>query len=112
MKKSELKKFQKILQEKKMDLLSLVRRKKSQEINELEVGDDLDLASQSDEKEMLFNLTDNEQVILEKINEALERIAQGTYGKCTICGKPINQRRLKSIPWARYCIKCQTKLER
>jgi DnaK suppressor protein len=112
MNKQEIKKFQKTLREKKMDLLSLVRRKKNQEINDLEVGDDLDLATQADEKEMLFELTDNEQVILEKINEALERIVQGTYGKCTVCGKPINQRRLKSLPWARYCVKCQQKLER
>ena len=42
--------------------------------------------------------------ILREIDEAMERIIDGTYGICLGTGKPINKRRLNAIPWAKYSI--------
>jgi RNA polymerase-binding protein DksA len=56
-----------------------------------------------------------EEDMLEKtlrdIEAALDRIAQGTYGVCKYCQKPIDQRRLMAQPTAGACIECKTKLQ-
>lgn len=44
---------------------------------------------------------------LEKIETSLLRLNQGTYGKCEKCGRQIDQERLKIIPTASFCIRCQ-----
>ena len=46
-----------------------------------------------------------------QIEEALERIADGAYGTCAGCGKPIEPGRLEIIPYAIYCINCQKEQE-
>lgn len=44
---------------------------------------------------------------IEAIDEALERIREGTYGSCEECGAPIPVERLRAIPYARLCIACK-----
>lgn len=46
------------------------------------------------------------------IEGALQRIADGTYGRCTECGEAINIERLKAVPYAKCCIKCQSDMEK
>jgi DnaK suppressor protein len=46
-----------------------------------------------------------------KIDEALRKLAEGTYGKCEDCGEEISEKRLKVIPFAIYCIDCKEKRE-
>ena len=46
-----------------------------------------------------------------KINEALRKLDEDTYGICENCGEAINEGRLKVIPFAIYCVECQEKLE-
>jgi len=55
-----------------------------------------------------------EQVLeknLRDINNALERIENGTYGICKYCGRTINEKRLLARPTASTCIECKTKLQ-
>ena len=49
--------------------------------------------------------------VLQKIEEALQRIEDGTYGFCLGTGKPIGQARLKAIPYAEHCLKHQEELD-
>lgn len=44
---------------------------------------------------------------LRLIEEALDRLESGDYGVCLACEEPIPEKRLRAIPWARYCIQCQ-----
>src|SRR5256885_6405389 len=53
----------------------------------------------------------NEQALLAEVESALERIDQGTYGKCTNCGQPIPEKRLEALPWASRDVKCEEQLE-
>jgi DnaK suppressor protein len=53
-----------------------------------------------------------ESKTLEQVQDALRRVAEGTYGKCVICGRPIPPARLEAIPWTPYCIEDQEKLDR
>jgi len=44
---------------------------------------------------------------LRLVDEALDRLASGDYGTCLACEEPIPAKRLRALPWARYCIPCQ-----
>jgi DnaK suppressor protein len=47
--------------------------------------------------------------LLVDVRNALRRIEQGTYGRCTICGRPIGKARLDAVPWTPYCLEDQKK---
>jgi DnaK suppressor protein len=47
--------------------------------------------------------------ILQAIEEALQRVEEGTFGLCRDCGQPIADARLNAIPWTRVCISCKEK---
>lgn len=53
----------------------------------------------------------NEQALLTQVEHALERIENGTYGKCVNCGQPIPEKRLEAIPWAERDVKCEELVE-
>lgn len=48
---------------------------------------------------------------LEEVESALNRLEEGTYGKCIHCGKPIAPARLEALPHALYCVDCKSKME-
>ena len=53
----------------------------------------------------------NEQALLTEVERALQRIEEGTYGRCVDCGQPIPEKRLQAIPWAARCVKDAERLE-
>jgi DnaK suppressor protein len=55
---------------------------------------------------------ESEEEILRKVDHALARIREKSYGECEECEKPINPDRLEALPWATMCIKCQELEER
>jgi RNA polymerase-binding protein DksA len=57
------------------------------------------------ERERDLSLSNNMKDLLEKIERALERIEDGTYGLCERCGNPIEKARMKALPYAHLCIK-------
>lgn len=71
-----------------------------------------DLGSDNFEQEFTLGLIENEHSLLREINEALQRIEDGTYGICLATGKPITKTRLRAKPWAKYCIEHARRLER
>ena len=99
------------LLEMREDLIRTVRTQQLEESAEQDTGDDADKASQSIEKELLFELSDNERMTLDHIEAALRKIDKGTYGTCESCRKPIPKPRLDALPFARYCIGCQSSVE-
>ena len=93
-------------------LMKLVSQKQKTELPDQEVGDEADFATQSSERELLFELSDSERQSLDAIEAALRKIDQGRYGLCESCHKKIATPRLRAIPHARYCINCQARFER
>lgn len=57
------------------------------------------------ELDQVGNLARNAQEILEQVERALERLADGTYGTCELCGDPIAKGRLEALPHATTCTK-------
>jgi DnaK suppressor protein len=70
-----------------------------------------DLGTDNYDQEFTLGLIENEQSTLELVNEALNRVAKGTYGLCAECDEPISKPRLQAIPYAKHCINCARKLE-
>jgi len=71
-----------------------------------------DAGSDNFEMENTLYLMDSERKLLLEIENALDRIEQGTYGICEKGNKPIPKARLKAIPWTRYCLTCASLLEK
>jgi DnaK suppressor protein len=77
-----------------------------------EIGDLVDQAGDERDRELSLLLTGRDKEKLLAINEALEKLKEGTYGICEECGDKIGQGRLKVMPLAKYCVTCQSKIER
>ena len=64
------------------------------------------------DREFALNLVSSGQDVLHEINDAIRRIDTSTYGACEQCGQLIEKPRLKALPFAKMCIKCQSAAER
>ena len=95
----------------RVDLVNLVRSKQELDLTDQEVGDAAAAAAHSAERELLFELSDNERQQLDAIEAALRKIETGSFGRCEGCSKPIPALRLKAMPQARYCVQCQARFE-
>jgi DnaK suppressor protein len=103
--------FKEKLESMREDLLKTVQKKKEEVIPEAEVGDEGDVAMRSLARDLVFELTDNERHLLDEVEAALRRIEKGSFGICEANGEKILAARLKAMPYARYCIKCQARFE-
>ena len=91
----------------------IVRRSKvTTEAGVQDIGDILDSVSEERSRELDMILTDREKKKLNQIDDALDRIEDATYGMCEECGVKIPKGRLKVMPFAKYCVECQEKIER
>ena len=71
-----------------------------------------DIGTDNFEHEFSLGLLESERQMLTEIDEALERIEEGTYGVCLGTGRPIGAARLRARPWAKYCIDYARKVEK
>ncbi|MFC1679482.1 TraR/DksA family transcriptional regulator [Elusimicrobiota bacterium] len=110
-KKSEFNTIRKQLLEQRQQIVEAMRRSKSIDTTP-DVGDEADQAGLSVERELQFELTDNERTTLDQIEGALRKMEKGTFGLCEQCRLPIEKLRIKALPFARYCIQCQSTSER
>ena len=75
-------------------------------------GDSLDESTQEQTTSTQLRFRDREAILLHKIDQALERIADDSYGECDSCGEWINPKRLLARPTASFCIDCKEEQER
>lgn len=71
-----------------------------------------DAGSDTYEQDFSLGILEGENVELKEIEESLERITDKTYGICEECSNHINEKRLRVIPYARFCVKCQQAMEK
>ncbi len=70
-----------------------------------------DVSSDNSRQEMGLRMLTEEGNVLKLIEDALQRLANGEYGRCIECGEMIPEGRLKVRPYARYCVKCKSRIE-
>jgi RNA polymerase-binding protein DksA len=71
-----------------------------------------DAGSDAYDRDFALSLLSQEQDALFEIDEALKRIAKGTYGTCEMSGKQIPKARLEARPFARFTVECQNEIEK
>ena len=79
------------------------------------VADAQDVADQAVagyQKEMLFSQGTVRNAQLRLVRQALNRIAEGSYGDCVRCSEAIGAKRIEALPWTPYCIDCQELIEK
>jgi DnaK suppressor protein len=71
-----------------------------------------DLGTQTQNQHLALGLLQNERQELRDIDAALQRLEDGTYGRCRACGQPIPAGRLEAMPQASRCVPCAEKEEK
>jgi len=113
--------FKQLLLEKRREILKNVNEIEDEALKKsrLDATGDLssmpihmaDLGTDNYEQEFVLGLMDSERKLLHEIDDALQRIENGTYGVCEGTGKPILKARLEAQPWARYRVEYARMLE-
>jgi DnaK suppressor protein len=73
--------------------------------------DPADEAVMSYQKEFLFSQGTHRHEQLTMVKDAIRRLKEGEFGECQHCSNEIGAKRLEAVPWSRYCIACQEKIE-
>ncbi|MCX6103987.1 MAG: TraR/DksA C4-type zinc finger protein [Proteobacteria bacterium] len=111
MKKKELTRFTEKLMEEKSRLLNHSDKKEDLQMNHDDLADEVDLASSELNQNVALKLRDRERSLLQKIESALSKIEEGTFGICEGCEEPIELKRLEARPMADLCIGCKESQE-
>jgi|SRR4051794_9142704 DnaK suppressor protein len=112
MNKQKLEYFRKLLLEQRRQATEDLRADNSTALESDDGVEDAGEMSQLDlNRFTAFNLADRQVHLIEEIDEALQRIEDGTYGECVPCGKPLDEDRLKAMPTAKYDVACQAAIE-
>lgn len=102
------KSHKKTLAEKRDELLEVYDKDRAALAEHTDDGiqDLADRAANAYARELNFSLSDVERNTLIRIEEAFDRMDEGTYGFCTSCEQKIGEKRLKAVPWTPLCIDC------
>ena len=120
--KKELTGFKKIVLKRKEEILEEIKHisedtlKKSQKDASGDISGYTyhmaDMATDTYDREFSLGLASNERKLLYELDDALKKIEDGTFGICEECKSLITKTRLKAVPYARLCVKCQEKREK
>ena len=102
--------FRKALETKQMEVLRDMRRQRPS-IHIETSGDWADRLNRSLDVDFSVQALDQRSTLLDAIRAALRRLDSGEFGNCVACGERIPQKRLRAIPWTRYCVSCQEMAE-
>lgn len=84
-----------------------MKRGRLEAIHIVRAADPVDMTQQAAEREMATLSIDRESTTARRIRAAINRVDDGSYGICVDCEEEIALKRLKAIPWAERCIRCQ-----
>ena len=110
----ELKKFKELLDSKRQAVLENAKKTLTDNmvLDPSDLPDEMDLASSEYLQSFEFRLRGREKAHLAKLELALRKIDDGSFGICVECGEPINKKRLEARPETQLCIRCKEDQER
>jgi DnaK suppressor protein len=114
MNKAQLKKFKNLLLAKRERIIRKAQQTLSEDmtLDANELPDEMDLASTEYLQSFTFRLRGREKTFLDKIQKAVAKIEDGSFGLCEACESPISLKRLEARPETTLCIKCKEEQER
>lgn len=105
MTRTETGRYRRMLEEKRAELLDHLRNR--DQITIEKAPDPMDEVQLAAERDFAIRNLDREAGLLRQVRAAIERIDKEEYGACLSCGEPIGPKRLATVPWTAYCIRCQ-----
>jgi DnaK suppressor protein len=112
MNKKKLDKFKAMLNKKMQDLISEANDAMGGMTETKEnFADPTDLASFESDQNFLLRIGDRKRKLILKIRGVLDKVDDGSFGICEICGEPIPEERLMARPETTQCIECKTEME-
>ena len=114
MNKAQLKKFRALLEEKRDEIVKKAKQTLDEDmtLDSNDLPDEMDLASSEYLQSFTFRLRGREKAFLDKIQKAIDKIDNGTFGVCDDCGDKISVKRLEARPETTLCIRCKEDQER
>ena len=113
MNQKDLQRFKTMLEESRQTLLQSAKRTlEESNFDTDDLPDEIDLASSEYNQSMVFRLRDREKFLLKKIDKALARIDDGSFGICERCEEEISIKRLEARPVTTLCIRCKEEQEK
>ena len=114
MNKATLKKFKTLLTEKRDEIIKKAKQTLEEDmtLDTDDLPDEMDLASSEYLQSFTFRLRGREKGLLDKIEKALLKIEDGTFGVCDSCNEEIAIKRLEARPETTLCIQCKEEQER
>jgi DnaK suppressor protein len=110
MTKGELEKYKATLEDKKAEIADALKNREDIAIEK--TADAIDEVQLAGERELAIRNLDRGSGLLRKVRAALVRVEDGSYGTCMHCDEEISPKRLRAVPWAPFCIKCQELADR
>ena len=120
--KKELAEFKKIILKRKEEILDDIKHISEDTLKKSpkEASGDIsgytfhmaDVATDTYDREFSMGIASNDRKFLYELDDALKKIEEGTFGVCEDCKSLISKTRLKAVPQARHCVKCQEKREK
>lgn len=107
----ESKRVQAVLRAKRLELIHELRGHAARltiHTSEPDLIDCVQSMADRDETAIMLNRFSS---TLADVDHSLRALSEGCYGVCTECEEPIGSKRLQTIPWAAYCVRCQEQLE-
>lgn len=106
MEKKKLEHFKQLLLKHRQQIMNVGLLNKSDDlhVSEEDLSDETDLATSLIQQQLSCTIRDREYAKLRKIDAALDRVNEGTYGHCDDCEEEISMKRLENQPWADLCI--------
>ena len=106
MDKKKIEHFKQLLLKHRQQILNVGLLNKSEDlhISEEDLSDETDLASSLIQQQLTCTIRDREFAKLRRIDMALDKISDGTFGHCEECEEEIGMKRLENQPWAELCI--------
>ena len=120
--KKEMAEYKKLLLNRKGDVMDAIDHASEETIkkSQKDASGDIsgytyhmaDVATDTYDREFSLGVVSTERKILIEVADALKKLEEGVFGICEGCKLPIAKTRLKAIPYARLCVKCQEKKEK
>jgi DnaK suppressor protein len=112
--REQVESFRSMLTEKRDEIVRRAEQtlKEEMTLDSDDLPDEMDLASSEYLQAFTFRLRGREKNLLDKIQKALDRIDDGTFGTCEECDEPISSKRLEARPETTLCIRCKEEQER
>jgi len=104
MKKAALKKFKSLYEEMRREVILSIKNNNNYEMDV--EGDDIDQVQGKALSSIISKLSQRDVARLRKVNAAIKKIDDGSFGVCESCGGKISEKRLEILPGADLCVQC------